>query len=64
MDLVEDHIIVKKCNKDLKHTIIDSNIKQSVIDDYECQCKNEWLAEINSKNFNKSKTKIKHLPLI
>ncbi|OQD59610.1 hypothetical protein MBBAR_1c00040 [Methanobrevibacter arboriphilus JCM 13429 = DSM 1125] len=54
----------KKCNKDLKHTIIDSNIKQSVIDDYECQCKNEWLAEINSKNFNKSKTKIKHLPLI
>lgn len=54
----------KKCNKYLKNAIIHSNIQQNIIEDYECICKNEWLAEINSSNFNKSKTKIKHLPLL
>jgi len=54
----------KKCNKDLKHSIIDSNIKQVPIENYECECKNEWIAEIKSSSLNKSKTKTKHLPLI
>lgn len=54
----------KKCNKDLKHNIINSNLRQSIIEDYECQCKNEWIAEIKSSDLNKSKTKTKHLPLI
>lgn len=54
----------KKCNKDLKHTIINSNIKQSIIKDYKCECKKEWISEIKSSNLNRSKTKIKHLPLI
>jgi len=54
----------KKCNKDLKHTIIDSNIKQIPIKNYDCQCKDKWIAEIKSSALNKSKTRTKHLPLI
>lgn len=54
----------KKCNKDLKHKIIDSNIKQTPIENYECKCKKEWVSEIESSNLNKSKTRTKHLPLI
>lgn len=54
----------KKCNKDLKYKIIDSNLDQSIIEDYKCECKNEWIAEVESSNLNKSKTATKHLPLI
>ena len=54
----------KKCNKDLKHIIIDSNIEQIPIKDYDCQCKKEWIGEIKSSTLNKSKTRTKHLPLI
>lgn len=52
----------KKCNKDLKNIIIKSNLNQSKIE-YDCQCKNEWLADIYSSNINQSKTETKHLPL-
>ncbi|RBQ23331.1 hypothetical protein ALNOE001_08900 [Candidatus Methanobinarius endosymbioticus] len=54
----------KKCNKDLKHAIIKATLQQKPIEDYECQCKKEWVSEIKSSNLNKSKTKTKHLPLI
>ena len=54
----------KKCNKDLKHAILDTNIKQIPIENYDCQCKNKWIAEIQSSSLNKSKTRPKHLPLI
>jgi radical SAM enzyme (TIGR01210 family) len=53
----------KKCNKDLKHLIINSNLKQSQIE-YECNCKNEWYGIIENADLNKSKTFIKHLPLV
>ena len=52
----------KKCNKDLKHMIINSNFDQSQIE-YDCECKNEWIAEVKFSDLNKSKTPIKHLPL-
>ena len=52
----------KKCNKDLKHMIIDSNFSQSLID-YDCECKKEWLAEVKYSDLTQSKTGIKHLPL-
>jgi archaeosine synthase beta-subunit len=54
----------KKCNKDLKHKILSSNIKQTIIEDYECECKARWVSEIESNNLNRSKTATKHLPLI
>ena len=52
----------KKCNKELKHKIIDSNLTQDIIS-YDCECKNDWLAEVKNADMNQSKVKIKHLPL-
>lgn len=52
----------KKCNKDLKHLIIKSNLDQSIID-YDCECKSEWLGDVNASDMNFSKTFNKHLPL-
>jgi radical SAM enzyme (TIGR01210 family) len=43
----------KKCNKDLKHMIIANNLTQSKIE-YDCECKGEWLAEINNSDMNSS----------
>ena len=52
----------KKCNKDLKHKIIDCNLTQSIVE-HDCECKGEWLAEVENANINQSKVKIKHIPL-
>ncbi|MDO5848376.1 MAG: archaeosine biosynthesis radical SAM protein RaSEA [Methanobrevibacter sp.] len=52
----------KKCNKELKHLIIDSNLNQSIIE-YDCECKDSWLADVNNSNMNFSKTFNKHIPL-
>ena len=52
----------KKCNKELKHIIIDNNLTQGIID-YDCECKKEWLAEVKNAGMNSSAVKIKHLPL-
>lgn len=52
----------KKCNKDLKHMIIDSNLDQSIIE-YECKCKDQWLGEVKHSNMTKSPNKISHIPL-
>jgi len=54
----------KKCNKDLKTAIINSNVEQVPIEDYNCECKNKWIAETKSSSLNKSKTRTKHLQLI
>jgi len=54
----------KKCNKDLKHKIIRSNLDQSLIEEVDCKCKNQWIAEVKFSTLNRSKTPIKHLPLI
>ncbi|MDR2967924.1 MAG: archaeosine biosynthesis radical SAM protein RaSEA [Methanobacteriaceae archaeon] len=54
----------KKCNKDLKHMIIQSNLNQSLIEEIDCKCKNQWKSEVKFSDLNKSKTPIKHLPLI
>ena len=52
----------KKCNKDLKHMIIANNLTQSKIE-YDCECKSEWLAEIENCDMNNSTVEIKHIPL-
>ena len=52
----------KKCNKDLKHMIIANNLTQSKIE-YDCECKEEWLAEIENSDMNSSTVEIKHIPL-
>ncbi len=52
----------KKCNKDLKHMIIANNLTQTKIE-YDCECKGEWLAEVNNSDMNSSTVEIKHIPL-
>ena len=51
----------KKCNKDLKHMIITNNLTQTKID-YDCECKNEWIADVENSEMNFSTAKIKHNP--
>lgn len=36
----------KKCNSALKDMIIQSNIHQTIPDDFECECRSKWLAEV------------------
>jgi radical SAM enzyme (TIGR01210 family) len=36
----------KKCNSALKDMIIQSNINQTIPEDFECGCRNNWLAEV------------------
>lgn len=50
----------KICNFKLKHSIIDSNLNQSLIPDFECECKMKWLAETNLFDINRSTTRIKY----
>ena len=52
----------KKCNKDLKHEIINSNLTQSIIE-YDCECKSSWMAEVENASMNQSTVKIEHLAL-
>ncbi|MCQ2971967.1 MAG: archaeosine biosynthesis radical SAM protein RaSEA [archaeon] len=52
----------KKCNKELKHKIIECNLTQSIIE-HDCECKGQWMGEVNNSDMNKSKTHIKHIPL-
>ena len=52
----------KKCNKELKHRIISSNLDQSIIE-YDCDCKDKWLADVSCSDMNFSKTFNKHVPL-
>lgn len=52
----------KKCNKELKNIIIDSNLNQSIID-YDCQCKDQWRADVEGSDMNFSKTFNRHIPL-
>ena len=51
----------KKCSKELKQKIIDSNLTQSTIE-YDCECKDQWKGEVNSSDMNQSTSFTKHLP--
>ena len=42
--------------------IIANNLTQSKIE-YECDCRDKWLAEINNSDMNESTVEIKHIPL-
>ncbi len=48
----------KKCNSRLKSAIIESNLEQSVLDDFECKCKDNWKAEVEFGDKTRSTTNI------
>jgi len=36
----------KKCNKKFKSLIIESNLNQSIPEEFECECKGRWIADV------------------
>ncbi|MGB9937339.1 MAG: archaeosine biosynthesis radical SAM protein RaSEA [Methanobacterium sp.] len=50
----------KKCNKKFKNIIIESNLNQTIPEEFECECKNKWTADIEFSDENRSTTTISH----
>lgn len=48
----------KKCNSKLKDAIIESNINQTIPEDFECECRNKWLADVKYSNVSRSTTNL------
>lgn len=46
----------KKCNSKLKNMIIQSNLDQSIPEDFECECKDKWESEIEYSDYTRSTT--------
>ncbi len=44
----------KKCNKKLKNMIINSNLNQSIPEEFECECKAQWKADVEYSNLSRS----------
>lgn len=44
----------KKCNKKLKNMIIQSNIDQSIPEEFDCQCKLKWIADVKYSDLTRS----------
>ncbi|MDD3985594.1 MAG: archaeosine biosynthesis radical SAM protein RaSEA [Methanobacterium sp.] len=48
----------KKCNSLLKNMIIDSNLNQTIPEDFECECKDKWRSEIEYGDITRSTTNL------
>lgn len=48
----------KKCNSKLKDTIIKSNINQTIPEEFDCECKDKWLADIQYSDVTRSTTNL------
>jgi len=48
----------KKCNSKLKSMIIQSNLDQSIPEDFECECKDKWKSDIEFSDFTRSTTSL------
>ncbi|MGC9517793.1 MAG: archaeosine biosynthesis radical SAM protein RaSEA [Methanomicrobiales archaeon] len=48
----------KKCNSKLKKIIIDSNLKQIIPEEFECECKSKWVADVEFSNVTRSTTNL------
>ncbi len=48
----------KKCNSRLKSMIIESNLNQSIPEDFECECKDKWRTEIEFCDITRSTTNL------
>lgn len=50
----------KNCNSNLKKIIMKSNLNQSTIKDFKCDCKTEWEAENKFGDINRSPSRIQY----
>lgn len=46
----------KKCNKKFKNLIIETNLNQIIPNEFECECKNKWIADIKYSDITRSPT--------
>jgi radical SAM enzyme (TIGR01210 family) len=51
----------KKCNSKLKDMIIESNLNQTPVEDIECDCKGEWMAQTKFSDVNRSTTQLQYI---
>ncbi len=49
----------KKCNKKFKNLIIGSNLNQTIPEEFECECKGKWVANVEFCDVTRSTTNIK-----
>jgi len=49
----------KKCNKMFKNLIIETNLKQEIPEDFECECKDKWIADVKFSDYTRSTTNLK-----
>ena len=49
----------KKCNKMFKNLIIETNLKQEIPEDFECECKYKWIADVKFSDYTRSTTNLK-----
>jgi len=49
----------KKCNKKFKSLIIESNLTQTIPEEFECECKGKWVGDVSFSDLTRSTTKIK-----
>lgn len=50
----------KKCNKKFKNLIIESNLKQTIPEEFKCDCKDKWVADVEFSNITRSTTALKN----
>ncbi|MGF7119292.1 archaeosine biosynthesis radical SAM protein RaSEA [Methanobacterium oryzae] len=50
----------KKCNKKFKNLIIESNLKQTIPEEFKCECKDKWIADVEFSNITRSTTALKN----
>lgn len=48
----------KKCNKKFKSMIIESNLNQTVPEDFDCDCKGRWVADVEYSDVTRSTTNL------
>ena len=48
----------KKCNKKFKNMIIESNLNQSVPEEFQCNCKVKWMADVEFSDATRSTTNL------
>jgi radical SAM enzyme (TIGR01210 family) len=50
----------KKCNKKLKNLIIESNLTQSIPEEFKCECKGKWVGDVEFSDVTRSTTSMSH----
>jgi len=52
----------KKCNSKIKEMIIESNLQQNIPAEVDCECKNQWIADVEFSDITRSTTNLTGRP--